>query len=319
MLIKEIGGEFALLERVLKQASETRRFEQVVPNGDDCAVLRIADKLISITTDSIIEGVHFNFNYFSVEQVGKKAIETSASDVLAMGGRPLYVLVGVALPEDFSVEDSQRLFNGMYGACERISVSIIGGDTSRSPGGVCINVTVLGEIESRARIFKRSDAKPGEQLYVSGCLGLSAAGLLLLQKKIPGFETLKRKHLEPECRFDLLDRLPTKIGAMIDISDGLASELEHISKSSGCKIIIDEGALEIDSELGVVCKLLNENAYELIYSGGEDYELLYTVAPNTGNCPGYRIGEILEGRGVFVRRGTKFEPLSSKGYVHFKI
>lgn len=315
MRLKDVGGEFGFLERFWRPADSS---QVVLPNGDDAAVVKIGGELVAISTDTIVEGDHFSLRYFSPQQIGIKAIESSVSDIVAVGGHPTYLFLSLVLPPDMQVELLEGVYQGMRSALERTGGEILGGDTTHGPTFV-VSVTVMGKIDKESHLCPRSGARPGDLVYLTGPVGSSMAGLRLFQTNTPGFEDVKRFHLEPRCRIDLIDQLAPIAGAMIDVSDGVSSEIHHICRASGCGAILREEALPILEQVHAAAARLNESAYTYAWSGGEDFQLLYTVAPEfEARALGTKIGIISSGREVLVERGGKSEPLLNRGYDHFR-
>lgn len=313
MDITSIGGEFKLLNRIIQLESGS---DILVPNGDDAAVIKVGEELLAISTDTFVEERHFSFDYYHPKQVGKKAVEASASDIVAMGGKPTHYLVNITVGPKEEVERLEQLFAGMYEAGKRINALMLGGDTTAGSEMV-ISVAVLGRIEGGEKnICRRSDAQVGDIIYVSGSLGRAALGLELLRRGIKDYDTLKRAHLEPHCRIDLVEELAPHAHAMIDISDGLSSELHHISAASKCGMLIDEALIPISREFSEASKLVSCEPLDLVFGGGEDYELLFTASPET-KVPGLKIGEVVAERGVWLKSGGKVLELKNSGYEHF--
>lgn len=284
-------GEFGLIKhltRFIKLKNESSRKGV----GDDAAVIDYKNKQTVITTDMLVEGVHFDLTYVPLKHLGYKSIVVNVSDIYAMNATPRQVLISMAVSSRFSVEAVEELYSGMMVACERYGVDIIGGDTTSSQVGLVISITAVGEAEEGDIVY-RSNAKEGDLLCVTGDLGGAYMGLQLLEREkmvyrenpniqpdLEGNDYILERQLKPEARKDippLLKQMGVKPTAMIDISDGLASEILHICDQSevGChlyeeKIPIDPGTYNKAREFNLdptVCAL----------SGGEDYELLFTV------------------------------------------
>jgi thiamine-monophosphate kinase len=307
--------------------------------GDDAAVIRTADgRDLIACCDLMVEGVHFRSEWAPPRLLGRKALAVNLSDVAAMGGIPKFALISIAVPARFGSDFIDELFNGMFEMANTSGVSIIGGDTSGSRDSLFIDVSVIGECES-GRAVTRRGARPGDIIYVSGSLGASAFGLFLLED---GFRiddskdaidaTGRRavlKHLAPEPRLSL-GRALGEAGlatAMVDISDGLSTDLWHILDESGCGAIIHAEAIPIDE---CVCSAASNKAgtdpLRLALDGGEEYELLFTVRPENqqriaelSTASGVALtalGEIVERGGLRLERDGALEPVQPAGYQH---
>lgn len=284
-------GEFGLI-RHLTEKIELKNESTIKGIGDDAAVLQYNNKEILVTTDLLLEGIHFDLTYAPLKHLGYKSAVVNFSDVYAMNGIPKQITVSIGISKRFSIEDLEELYAGIRLACEVYNVDLVGGDTSASLTGLTISITCLGEGE-KERIAYRSGARNTDLICVSGDLGAAYMGLQLLEreKKIfngekeftpdfTGKEYLLERQLKPEARKDIVEALaaahivPT---AMIDISDGLSSELLHISRESnvGCRIY--EERIPIDYQTAVMAEQFNMNLITAAMNGGEDYELLFTV------------------------------------------
>ena len=321
--ISEIG-EFGLIERLSAiSASTLKNTPGLVEGiGDDCAVYRTGGPTVQVaTTDLLVEQVHFDLLTTPMHHLGSKSISVNVSDVCAMNALPEYALVSIAVPRNVSVEMIEQLYAGMANAANRYGVAIAGGDTSSSPSVLTISVTMTGQVAEN-RIALRKGAKPGDMICVSGRLGGSAAGLkLLMRERAIMLELLRnnepydkdvmaelrdyseaiRCHLLPEARIDLVrffheaGIVPT---SMIDISDGLTSDLRHICRRSGVGAHIEEGKIPILAEARLIADELQDDALTWALSGGEDYQLLFTLPKEryddiSGNKEISVIGEIL--------------------------
>ncbi len=294
----------------------------VVPNGDDAAVVRYGENLVAISVDSLVEGTHFSFDLYSPSQVGKKALESAISDIVAMGGEPRFVLIAITAPQTLALERLKEVFDGIRTTCAERKLVLLGGDTTSGGTALTVGVTAIGYISDESRIRRRSDAQVGDLVYVSGPLGGSAAGLHALQRKLSGLDQAKQRHVEPRCRADLAEQIGSVAHALIDISDGLSSEIHHICNASnvGCLIYEENiplfpGVVEVAAHLGI-------DPFELAWNGGEDYELLFTVSrekagKDTINPPGILIGEITATKGVRAARGEHERIIQPGGYDHF--
>lgn len=300
--------------------------------GDDAAVFKVKTGYeCLVSTDLLIEGIHFDLSYTGPKDLGYKALAANLSDIAAMGGEPLLYFVSIAAPGEMDFRDFKRIFAGMEEAAQ--NARLAGGDTCNTPGPLFISVSVIGQVE-KGRAVKRSGAKPGDGIWATGTLGDSAAGLEILKagaSRHRGAEKfLISRHLRPEARVEA-GRLLGKSGiasSMIDISDGLSSDLRHITEASGVGAMILEEKLPISRELAAYAG--RERAIKLSLSGGEDYELLFTVRglkgerglAMLGDRAGVtftKIGEVLSGGRVYLESGGgKRKALKPEGYEHFE-
>ena len=295
-------GEFGLIDRLtkdIKPQNESTKYGV----GDDCAVLHYPDNEVLVTTDMLMEGVHFDLTYIDLQHLGWKSAMVNISDIFAMNGIPRQITVSIALSKRFTVEDMEQFFSGLRMACDKWGVDVVGGDTTSSYTGLAISITCIGEARKEDIVY-RNGAKETDLICVSGDLGAAYMGLQLLEreksvyyqmvdeakksgKPVPDFqpdfagkEYLLQRQLKTEARGDIIQRLreagirPT---SMMDISDGLSSELMHICKQSnvGCRIF--ERQIPIDYQTAVMAEELNMNVTTCALNGGEDYELLFTV------------------------------------------
>ena len=285
-------GEFGLIRRLtddIKLVNESTHYGV----GDDCAVLSYpADHEILVTTDMLMEGVHFDLTYVPLKHLGYKAAMVNLSDIYAMNGTPRQLTVSLALSKRFCIEDIEDLYDGIRLACEHHGVDIVGGDTTSSLTGLAISITCIGEAR-KGDIVYRNGAKETNLICVTGDLGAAYMGLQLLEREkavfkgqkeaqpdFAGKEYLLERQLKPEARRDIIQKLAeagVKPTAMMDISDGLSSELMHICTQSkvGCRIY--EEHLPLDYQTAVMAEELNMNVSTCALNGGEDYELLFTV------------------------------------------
>lgn len=284
-------GEFGLI-RHLTEDIKLKNESTLKGIGDDAAVLDYQDKLTLVTTDLLLEGVHFDLTYVPLKHLGYKSAVVNFSDIYAMNGYPRQITVSIGLSKRFSVEDMEELYSGIRLACDVYGVDLVGGDTSASLTGLCISVTCIGEGE-KGKVVYRNGAHETDLICVSGDLGAAYMGLQLLEREkrvfrgekefapdFSGKEYLLERQLKPEARKDIIEKLraanvlPT---AMMDISDGLSSELLHISKEShvGCRIYEDR--IPIDYQTAIMAEQFNMNLVTAALNGGEDYELLFTV------------------------------------------
>lgn len=284
-------GEFGLIDILTKNFNTTKSTIKGI--GDDCAVLEYsADEYQLVTTDFLLEGIHFDLVYTPLKHIGYKAVVAGISDIYAMNGTPKQIMVSIAVSAKFSVNALEQLYDGIRTACQNYKIELIGGDTSASMTGLAINITAMGTV-GKDKITYRSGAKVTDLICVSGDLGGAYAGLQVLQRekavynqnkdsqpKLAGYEYVLQRILKPEARFDIVDKLkennivPT---SMIDITDGLSSELFHICFDSGVGCKIYEERVPINEETGTVCAEFNLEPIIPALHGGEDYELLFTV------------------------------------------
>ena len=284
-------GEFGLIEHLTSDLAATNK-ESIKGVGDDAAILHYSsDEEILVTTDLLMEGIHFDRTYFPLKHLGYKAAMVNFSDIYAMNGTPKQITVSVALSKKFCIEDMEDFYAGLKLACQQHNVDIVGGDTSASLTGLAISITVIGSAK-RGESIKRSGAKETDLICVSGNLGAAYMGLQLLEREkiatagkdmqpdFAGKEYILERQLKPEARKDIIERLreehiiPT---SMIDISDGLSSELMHICRQSNAGCRIYEERIPIDYQTAIMAEELNINVITCALNGGDDYELLFTV------------------------------------------
>ncbi len=324
-----MDGEFKKIDWIRKflKRSDPR---VIVDIGDDAAVLRTSLRGLVATVDAQVEGVHFDRAYATPQDVGYRSLAVNLSDLAAMGARPRFALVSLALPDDEAEAFYQPFFVGLRALARKCGVSIIGGNLSGSPKGIFVDVTLLGEPVDKPLL--RSSAKVGDCVVLAGGVGRSAAGLALLQRLgratamafSPG---LCRAHLRPTPQLELgmylaARRLAT---SAIDVSDGLSSELAHLAKSSQVRIEVENDALQSDATLRKAAHRLACNSGQWVWNGGEDYALLFTVRPR--HLPGIErrfgktvraIGKVTEGKpGVWIRANGHCQRLQPGGFEHF--
>ncbi|RGP14835.1 thiamine-phosphate kinase [Parabacteroides gordonii] len=284
-------GEFGLI-RHLTEKIELKNESTIKGVGDDAAVLGYKEKQVLVTTDLLLEGVHFDLTYVPLKHLGYKSAVVNFSDIYAMNGKPKQITVSIGISKRFSVEDLEEFYSGLQLACDIYGVDIVGGDTSSSLTGMCISITCIGEGE-KGKVVTRSGAKETDLICVSGDLGAAYMGLQLLEREksvfkgekdftpdFSGKEYLLERQLKPEARKDIVEALE-KAGivptAMMDVSDGLSSELLHISKESNVGCHIYEDRIPIDYQTAAMAEQFNMNLVTAALNGGEDYELLFTV------------------------------------------
>jgi len=284
-------GEFGLIDR-LTEGINHRNASTLKGVGDDAAVLDYKESEVLVTTDLLLEGVHFDLTYVPLKHLGYKAAVVNFSDIYAMNGRPRQITVSLGISKRFTVEHMDALYSGIRLACDIYGVDLVGGDTTASRSGLVISITCIGDAQ-KDKIVYRDGVKDTDLICVSGDLGAAYMGLQLLEREkvasagqkdfVPNFagkEYLVERQLKPEARRDIIDELekaeivPT---AMMDVSDGLSSELLHICKQShvGCRVYEDR--IPIDYQTAIMAEELNMNLVTAALNGGEDYELLFTV------------------------------------------
>lgn len=299
-------GEFGLI-RHLTTDLPTHQTSTEKGVGDDAAVMHFGDKRVLMTTDLLLEGVHFNLEYVPLKHLGYKAAVVNFSDIYAMGGTPTQITVSIGLSKRFCVEDLEQLYAGIRAACDKYNVDLVGGDTSASMTGLTISITCLGTAY-KSDIIYRNGAKEHDLICVTGNLGTAYMGLQLLERErlamgernndnteiglaaqeraqeaFEGREYLLERQLKPEARRDVIEQLraagihPT---AMMDVSDGLSSELMHICSQSNVGCAIHEDKLPIDYQAAALAEEMNMNIVTCALNGGEDYELLFTCDIN---------------------------------------
>ena len=355
MEIAELG-EFGLIKHLTNNI-DIKNSSTLKAVGDDCAVIAPEQELQTIvTTDLLMEGVHFDLTYMPLRHLGYKAVMVNLSDIYAMNGTPRQITVSLAISKRFLVEDMEELYSGIRLACERHNVDIVGGDTTSSMTGLAISITAIG-VAAKEEIAYRSGAQETDLICVSGNLGAAYMGLQILEREkavynqqvieateqarkngtsveeaiaqIPqpdfaGKEYLLERQMKPEARKDIVEKLRqanVKITSMIDISDGLSSELMHICEQSRCGCRIYEERIPLDYQTAVAAEEFNMNVSTCALNGGEDYELLFTV-PLTANdvvsaiedvkVIGYITKDSL-GKALISRDGNEFE-LKAQGW-----
>ena len=333
-------GEFGLIKH-LTESIELKNASSVKGVGDDAAVLDFGNKMAVATTDLLLEGVHFDLTYVPLKHLGYKSAVVNISDVCAMNAKPTQLLISLGVSKRFTVEQIEDFYEGIYLACSRFGVDVVGGDTSASLTGLTISITCLGEVE-KDKVVYRSGAKVNDLICVTGDLGAAYMGLQLLEreKKIfeqsgekdfqpdfAGKEYLLERQLKPEARMDVVKQLadagivPT---SMMDVSDGLSSELMHICEESkvGCRVYEDK--IPIDYVTAVMSEEFNMNLTTVALNGGEDYELLFTVPLDAydtvkaleGVSVIGRVVDASEGEALVTRDGAEFA-LKAQGWRNF--
>lgn len=328
-------GEFGLIEHLTKN-NESQNASTILSVGDDAAVMDHFGKQIVVTTDMLVEGIHFDLSYTPLKYLGYKSVIVNLSDVYAMNAVPAQITMSLAFSNRFSVESLDEFYQGVYEACDKYNVDLVGGDTTSSQKGFIISVTAIGEI-SPDQFVTRSGAKVNDLICVSGDLGSAFLGLTLLEreKKIfletqgaqPQFENqdyIIRRILKPEARKDIIEFfadnaiMPT---SMIDISDGLSSEILHICKQSNTGCILYEEKIQVNDTARQFAYKLELDPTACALSGGEDYELLFTIDQSdydkiSKNTDISIVGHITEKKdgAIIITRGGNQYPLTAQGW-----
>jgi thiamine-monophosphate kinase len=331
-------GEFGLIDRLTNSISLKNK-SSIKGVGDDAAVLNYGRKRILVTKDLLIEGVHFDLTYMPLKHLGYKAAVVNISDIVAMNGKPMQMVIGMGASNRFSVEALEEIYSGIYLACEFYGVDVVGGDTVSSVSGLVISITVVGEAEEKEIVY-RNTAKKGDLVFVSGDLGAAYMGLLVLEREKQAFKVdpnmqlelsshdyIIGRQLKPEARIDILKSLKeagTKPTAMIDISDGLASEILHIATLSklGCNLY--EEKLPVDVTTASVADEFKLDPTICALNGGEDYELLFTIdqkdyekiSQMKGITVIGHMTDAAEGVNLITRSGT-LVPITAQGWDAF--
>jgi len=328
-------GEFGLIDHLTKNI-KLKNENTIKGVGDDAAVIDMGDKYQLVSTDLLVEGVHFDLGYMPLKHLGYKSVAVNVSDICAMNGAAKQITFGLAMSNRFTVEAIDELYSGIYLACEHYGVDLIGGDTTSSTAGLMISVTVLGEVEKESVVY-RSGAKVNDLVICTGDLGAAYLGLQLLNREkemfqenptmqpdLTGNDYVLKRQLKPEAGVKYikilkdLDIIPT---SMIDISDGLSSEVLHLAKSSKVGITIHEDKIPVDYTTMNLANEFNMNPIVCALSGGEDYELLFTVSQAHYDkfkkdadftIVGY-VTDVSEGNNFIANNGTS-HPLTAQGW-----
>jgi len=331
-------GEFGLIEHLTKQF-QIKNKGTVKSVGDDAAVINNGDWLTVLSTDSLVEGIHFDLMYTPLKHLGYKSVAVNLSDIYAMNAVPHQILLSIAISNRFSIEALDAFYAGVKAACDHYNIDLIGGDTTSSNKGLFINVTAIGKARPE-RLTYRNGARPGDILCVSGDLGAAYLGLQILEREkalylensdlkpeLEDHAYLVGRQLKPEARGDIIaymakeDIIPT---SMIDISDGLSSEILHLCKESEVGILLEETKVPLHPETEEMALKFNMDPISCALSGGEDYELLFTV--DSGDLDKIRvmpdiyiIGDVTdqEAGPVLKTSGGNFHRLTAQGWKHF--
>ena len=319
MKIRDIGGEFGLIDRIKNKAKLFSK-DIVAGIGDDAAVLKYdKDNYLLFTSDMLVENAHFSLKYSNPQQIGMKAIEQNASDIASMGGIPKFAVVSLALPNDIDVDFVDKLYSGINQKSKKYRINIVGGNITHSKE-IIVSIALIGFVEKKY-LTLRSGAKIGDLIFCSGNVGSSSIGLELLKNNLKS-KSIK-KHLKPQARLDLSRKL-VKVGinSMIDISDGVASEVKHICNESDVGAVIYADKIPISKNAIIDAKKLNKNPLDFALYGGEDFELIFTASKNKlKQLKKYdvtAIGEMVDKKyGIKIIRNKK-EIKLKKGFDHFK-
>ncbi len=332
-------GEFGLIDHLTEDIL-MRNSSTIKGIGDDAAIIDGGEFYTLISTDMLVEGIHFDLAYTPLKHLGYKSVVVNISDIYAMNGVPEQITVSMAISNKYSVEALEELYEGIKLACNFYNIDLIGGDTTSSPKGMVLSITAIGKGE-KGKVVLRRGAKDGDLICVTGNLGAAYIGLQLLEREKqiyiehPSIQPELSKHeyligrlLKPEARRDAIaffeekDIIPT---AMIDISDGLASELLHICKQSGVGAIVEEAKVPIHPLTEEMAIKFKVNPITCALNGGEDYELLFTISPSDFNILQYMpdvfiVGEIMDAKeGVrLLTSGGSYHPITAQGWNHFK-
>jgi thiamine-monophosphate kinase len=333
-------GEFGLIKHISKQVNIKNK-STLVGIGDDAAVIGAdGDDVTLLSTDMLVEGIHFDLSYTPIRHLGYKAVAVNVSDIAAMNAIPSQITVSLAVSNRFSMEAIDELYAGIFSACESYKVDLVGGDTTSSVSGLIISITVLGKTASN-KVVLRSGAKLNDIICVTGDLGSAYMGLQVLEREkqvyltnpemqpdLEKYEYIVERILKPEARMDIiheLEDLKVIPNAMIDISDGLASELLHISNMSNVGMRVMEDKIPIDNQAYETAIEFNLNPITCALNGGEDYELLFTISQSDyekiKNHPDiHTIGFVHENKNqnIMISKQGTVVPLYAQGWDHFK-
>ena len=336
--IQELG-EFGLIDR-LTNSIVTQNDSSKIGVGDDAAVIDCGDDYMLLSTDMLVEGVHFDLSYMPIQHLGYKSISINVSDIAAMNGIPQQIVVSLGLSNRFSVQAVEKLYEGMRAACKDFRVDLVGGDTTSCPSGLIISVSITGKVE-RDKVALRSKVEKGDIICATGDLGGAFIGLQVLEREkqvflsnpdmqpdLQKYPYIAGRQLKPKARMDIiyeLAELNVRPKAMIDISDGLASELFHLAKQSGVGFFIYEDKLPIDKQTYDTAVEFNIDPITAVMNGGEDYELLFSINQDDfeklKNHPDIHfIGYAAEKeKGVnLVTKNQNVVPIKAQGWDHFK-
>lgn len=332
-------GEFGLIERISAHFS-LQNETSVKGIGDDAAVIDAGSDFLLISTDMLTEGVHFDLSYVPLQHLGYKSVVANLSDIAAMNGKPEQIVISIGLSNRFSVEAIDELYRGIQSACTNYKVDLVGGDTTSSASGLIISITAIGRVD-KDKVSYRNGAKVNDIICVTGDLGGAYLGLQLLEREkqvfltnpdmkpqLENYEYMVGRQLKPEARTDIVYEL-AELGivptSMIDISDGLASELLHIGKNSGVGVKVFEDKIPIDTKVYETAAIeMNIDPLACALNGGEDYELLFTISQSdfekVKNHPDIHfIGHIHDQpqQNLLISKQGTAVPLRAQGWNHF--
>ena len=331
-------GEFGLIDHLTANA-KVKLANTALGIGDDAALIDMGDHYQAVSTDLLVEGVHFDLSYMPLKHLGYKSVVVNLSDIYAMNGVAEHITVGIAVSNRFPVEALEEIYAGIHLACEKYNVDLVGGDTTSSRSGLMISVTAMGRVE-KSNAAKRSGAGDNDLIVVSGDLGGAYMGLQVLEREkqvylenpdmqpeLHGHEYILERQLKPEARKDIVELLaalevvPT---SMIDISDGLSSELMHLANNSNVQVNVYENKIPIDPSIYTLCEEFNLSTTTVAMNGGEDYELLFTIPIGDhdkikANPNLTVIGYVKEGSGAnLITRDEKVIELKAQGFNHME-
>lgn len=331
-------GEFGLIDHLLKN-NEIKNATTILSAGDDAAVIDQFGRQTVVSTDLLLEGIHFDLSYTPLKHLGYKSVVVNLSDIYAMNATPTQIVMSIGFSNRFSLEALEEFYAGVYAACEQYAVDLVGGDTSTSKKGFVISVTAIGEV-APDNFVKRSGAKSGDLICVSGELGGAFLGLTLLERERKIFEEtgaqpdlegqsyIVGRLLKPEARKDIIEyfaEAEIKPTSMMDLSDGLSSDIMHICKQSDVGCVLYEDKFPLNDEAKAFAYKLQLDPTACALSGGEDYELLFTVSQDdyekiktnpAVSIIGY-VTDAAEGKSIITRGGNKHE-LVAQGWNHLK-
>lgn len=332
-------GEFGLIKHLTENFSLSQKSSELSV-GDDAAIINPEGKKIVVTTDVLAEGVHFNLGYVPLKHLGYKAVVVNLSDIAAMNAVPTQILVSMAVSNRFPVEALDEIYSGIRLACEKYAVDLVGGDTTSSTSGLVMSITAIG-LENSEKIVKRNGAKPNDLLVVTGDLGGAYLGLQILEREhavflanpnmqpeMQGYEYILERQLKPEARTDvkkILEELEVLPTSMIDVSDGLASEILHLSDQSKVGFRLYEEKIPLDTMTVTTSEEFSLNPVMCALSGGEDYELLFTISPNDfdkiKNHPDFTVighaVDLEQGNFMVLRGSNELSQITAQGWDAF--
>jgi len=331
-------GEFGLIDHIRQQVT-IRHATSLKGIGDDAAIISAGEESLVVSTDMLLEGVHFDLSYMPLQHLGYKSVAVNVSDIAAMNAKPEQIVISLGISNRFSLEAVDALYEGIRAACNSYNVDLVGGDTSSSVSGLIISITAIGRV-SKDKVVQRSGAKVNDIICVTGDLGAAYVGLQVLEREkqvfltnpemqpdLEKYEYLVGRQLKPEARMDIIHDLaerncvPT---SMIDISDGLASELLHLSKNSKLGVKIFEDKVPIDHDTFETAIEFKIDPITCVLNGGEDYELLFTISPSDyekiKNHPDIHfIGHMHDNvnQNVMITKQETVVPITAQGWNHF--